>query len=302
MPELRQADVEDILQYITGIFTYRDMQDFGIRYDENKQNLRKIMQRLCNEGSKVVRHGNRDGMFRTVDGNSEEMRFWEADVNDYVPIQLPFGISQYCLIRPHDIIIVAGEKSAGKTAFLYNIIVDNMDILDTWLWNNETGASQMKQRMFALAPNMEIPPPFHAQWKQDNFGDAIKSNPDGLHIIDYVPVDMENLHACTHEIEGVWRNLRGGVAVIAMQKKPSTKTIFKGQEKTIRSDWAYGGAPTLFRASVYISLSDSVAKIVECKNPSPEMQRRHIHPKGKSWAFDLENEGTMFTNVTDYTG
>ncbi|NIN00011.1 MAG: hypothetical protein GTO24_18645, partial [candidate division Zixibacteria bacterium] len=65
----------------------------------------------------VEKYGERRGCYRRVDKECEEIDFLNAST-DTVPLELPFGIERKVEIMPGNIIVIAGEMNAGKTALL----------------------------------------------------------------------------------------------------------------------------------------------------------------------------------------
>jgi hypothetical protein len=98
-----------------------------------------------------------------------------------------------------------------------------------------------------------------SQWKDvsvyersDNFADVIKPGEGNLNIIDFLEV-VDEFWKVAATIQKIHQKLNGALCVVAIQKNP-------GQ------DLGRGGAFSLEKARLYLSLDYQVAKIISCKN------------------------------------
>lgn len=98
-----------------------------------------VLSRLC-EGEKPLleRYGQKRGCYRRIENTLEPMDFLNAPTDEF-PLALPLGVDNYCRLYPGNIIVIAGSKSAGKTAFLLNIVKDNMRRYEIDYFNSEMG-------------------------------------------------------------------------------------------------------------------------------------------------------------------
>ena len=219
---------------------------------------------------------------------------WEnADITANIPLQLPFNLHTLCKVYPKSIIIVAGSKNEGKTAFLMQCI--KLNILpalgfDVDFFNSETGAEQLKARFETLG--IPRPAPFHTWEQYDNFADVI--DPTHLSIIDYLDLNAE-VYMVGEEIDKIFRKLTTGCAIIGLQKPPPTVTYVKGIKKVIDRDLAYGGGFSAKRAVIYVSLSNHRLKLVYCKTP----MNPKLNPNNKQWSYEFDENG-FFKNIQPY--
>ncbi|MDD5220255.1 MAG: hypothetical protein PHV11_06800 [Candidatus Bipolaricaulis sp.] len=282
--ELTQGRVEDFLKQTTGKFSLRDIwNELGIESEQGKSHLRVIMHRLeeAPDGVKVERVRGQDGVFRVVDDTLQEIDWQNADASANVPISLPFSLEKYVKIFPKSIIMVAGAPNAGKTAFLYNTIVLNMSNQIIDLYNSETSPEQMRERFEYFEPPIPAPAPWRTYERYDNFSDIV--HPDHLSVIDYLDFNAE-VYMVGDEIEKIFRKLNKGVAVIALQKRPSTKFA--------EIDLGYGGAFSLKKASLYVSMDSGSLKIIKGKSWRDPL----VNPNGMLFSFQLVN-GCKFVNI-----
>ena len=285
---LKQSVVDEWVAPIKGTFDIKDICfDLDIASSEGKRKLRVYLARLEKRGVLAYLGGNK---FRKIDNELPEISWQTADLNAVLPLRFPFGEHNYCKISPKSIVIVAGTKNSGKTAYLYNFIKLNMDRFGIDLYNSETSPQQMKERFDPLA--IPDPAPFKVYERYDNFADVIQ--PDRISVIDYLDMNSE-VYMIGTEIDSIFRKLRS-VAVIGLQKPPPTVTFIKGVRKSIERDLAYGGGFTAKRSVLYISIGSNKLKIVHIKTPT----RRVNNPDNMVFTFQINQDGIHFDNIQRY--
>lgn len=295
MPKvLTQAVIEEWIGLIpTGKFSVHDIwNEVGIDSPENKAHLRVILGRLEVKGTISSSGG---GIYRKTDGIAPEIDWQNADPKKTVPLVFPFGEHELARIYPKSIVILAGSKNAGKTAYLLNVVALNMQDFQVDFYNSETSAEQLHERL----SHWEIPKPapFKTYQRYDNFADVI--HPDHISVIDYLDLNSE-VYLVGAEIDAIFRKLDRGVAVIGLQKPPPSVSLFKGEKKYIERDLAYGGAFTAKRAVLYISMSGGTEpgkpghlKLVYVKTPANPT----IKPDNMAWNYEIGQDGVTFQNV-----
>jgi hypothetical protein len=283
-----------ILQWLnlaSGTFTTRQIcSDLNILSVEGKSHLRVILHRLTESG--VITKTSTDGTYRKLDTEKKAIDWQSADISKTLPIILPFDIHKVCKIYPKSIIVVAGSKNEGKTAFLLKCVQLNMNSFIVDLYNSETGPEQLKERLAPL--DIPEPAPFNTYERYDNFGDVVE--PDHLTVIDYLDFNSE-VYLVGTEIDNIFRKLTTGCAIIGLQKPPPTRAIIKGVEKTIDRDLAYGGGFSAKRAVLYISLSARKCKLVYVKTPT----KNNVNPNNMTWTYNFDDTG-YFTNIERFYG
>jgi len=294
MPKQLTNDI--VLQFVTlvnGQFTTRQMwNELNIQSSEGKAYLRVCLNRLVEAG--VIAKTGVDGTFRRIDNEKKPIDWQSADISKTLPIVLPFGIHEVCRIYPKSIIIVAGSKNEGKTAFLLKCVQLNMSKFIVDLYNSETGPEQLKERLTPL--NIPEPSPFNAYERYDNFADVVDAGQDHLSVIDYLDFNSE-VYLVGAEIDAIFRKINGA-AIIGLQKPPPSVIHTKsGQKKVIDRDLAYGGGFTAKRSVLYISLSSRRCKLVYVKTPA----NPKVHPNNMTWTYSFDDNG-YFTNIQRYYG
>lgn len=288
---LTQSVVEQWVALVKGVFTVRDAwADIGIESPEARQHLRVILRRLEQKG---VISANGAGTYRKLDLEAPVIEWQAADPEKVVPLLFPFGEHKLCRIYPKSIIIIAGSKNVGKTAYLYNFIKLNMHDFQIDLYNSETSPEQMKERFQPL--EIPSPAPFTAYERYDHFADVI--HPNHVSVIDYLDMNSE-VYLVGSEIDAIFRKLKDGVAVIGLQKPPPVTTYVHGVKKTTERDLAYGGGFTAKRAVLYLSLSANKLKLVYVKTPA----QARVNPNNLTYTYQIKDDGIHFTNIQQYYG
>ena len=281
-----------VLQWVlltSGTFNSRQMwAELNIQTPEAKNQLRVYLNRLVNTG--VIAKTSLDGAFRRVENEKRPQDWQAADIKNTLPLQFPFGIHEHCLIYPKSIIILAGSKNAGKTAFLLQTVALNMDKFAVDLYNSETGPEQLKMRFEPLG--IPTPAPFNVYERYDNFADVVE--PDRLSVIDYLDLNSE-VYLVGTEIDRIYQKLTTGCAIIGLQKPPPVKVLVRGKEQFLSRDLAYGGGFTAKRAVLYISLDMGRCKLVYVKTPA----NPKVLPANMTWSYDIDEHG-FFANIQRY--
>jgi len=285
-PLISQSSITQWIGLTSGNFNVRQIwSELNVTTTEDKAILRTILNRLCD--SQVIAKTSIDGTYRRIDTMLDVIDWQKADINNVLPLQLPFDLHKLCKVYPKSIIPVAGSKNEGKTAFLCQCIMPNTKNFKVDFYNSETGPEQLKARFAPL--NIPIPAPFMTYQRYDNFADVI--HPEHLSIIDYLDLNSE-VYLVGEEIDRIFRKLTTGCAIIGLQKPPPSITYVNGVKKILDRDLAYGAGFTAKRACIYISLSSHRLKIVYCKTP----MNPKINPNGMVWSYDFDDNG-FFTSI-----
>lgn len=148
----------------------------------DKKTAVKILGRLVEDGL-IERHGDRRGSYRRIEGDCEKID-WKNARAHILDLRWPGNIERYVEIMPGNVIVIAGEANAGKTAYLLNVVRMNMERHDIHYFTSEMGAAEMHKR---LANFDDIAPDdwrFTPWERSENFADVIR--PDAVNIIDYM--------------------------------------------------------------------------------------------------------------------
>ncbi len=206
------------------------------------------MHRLVEEGV-VEKYGDRRGCFRPVESDIELMNFARAPTIA-VPIRYPFEIERWVETMPGNIIVIAGEVNAGKTAFCLNMARLNQELQGVHYFSSEMGAAEMRKRLEKFGDPLE-------SWKikayerSEAFADVIMPGQGYLNIVDFLELH-DNFYEVGGRLAEIHRKLKGAVAVVALQKNPGT-------------DVGLGGFRGMEKPRLYLSMGKGVLKIVKGK-------------------------------------
>jgi len=214
------------------------------------------------------------GVYRRVDAECEDIDFVNID-DTILDITWPFRIEELVQIMPGNIVIIAGEPNAGKTAFLLNLVKDNMRKHDVYYFSSEMGPMEFKKRLvkFDLPLNRWK---FHPKERTSNFADVIQ--PDAINIIDFLEI-YDEFYKIGAMIREVYDKLNKGTAVIAIQKN-------KGNE------YGLGGTRGLEKARLYLNIEPGKARIIKAKNWAS-----FENPNGLEIDFKLAQGCKFFTDT-----
>ncbi|MDD5722653.1 MAG: bifunctional DNA primase/polymerase [Syntrophales bacterium] len=283
-------EVRDWVLSSSGIFLSSDViKAVGLSSSSSRtelQNVSNILGRLRDEGL-IVKEGNKRGCFRTLDQEVEAIDFVNAPTEEF-KIHLPFEIERFVKIFPKNIIVVAGEPNAGKTALLMNIALENQAYHETHVFSSEQGPVELNERLSKFDfPLKDWTAKF---WERSSdFPDVIR--PDALNIIDFL-----ELHDRFWEISGIMKQihdrLNKGIAVIALQKNPTRKA----KDGTVSGEVGLGGFRGLEKPRLYLTMSiKNVIKIVKAKN-----WRTEFNPNGYAVRYSLAR-GCVFRQKGKWT-
>lgn len=248
-----------------GIVTKRDM-----------TNRRQIISRLVKEGV-ITRDNRRPGIFYVAQTDCPEIE-WQSCKPEALSLRWPFDIEKYVNIYPGNIIVLAGEQNAGKTALLLNLAVMNQDKFKVHYFSSEMGPEEMKVRadLFDWVDEWK----FKFYERSSQYPDVIK--PNDINIIDFLEIH-DNFWEVGGIIKDVHDKLGKGIAVIALQKPPGR-------------DIGKGGYTTLEKPRLYLSLSNEYPghrlKIVKAKNYA----QQEVNPNGMSVHFRLASGAYLSQN------
>jgi hypothetical protein len=262
---LRQ-ELEQWISLTSGLFSLTEAyMQLQILTSKEKNNVHQIMNRLCKDGI-IERSHTKNGVYRRIETSADEIDFMNVE-DKVIDLRWPFDIERWVKILPKNIIVIAGESNAGKTAFLLNLCFLNMGNFKINYFSSEMGAMELRDRLKKFETNLQ-------GWKENinfrerssNFADVIK--PNDVNIIDFLEITDE-FYKVGGMIKEIYDKLKKGIAIIALQKN-------KGVEMGL------GGARSIEKARLYLSIGEGHLKIVKGKNWATE-----FNPNGMEWKFKL---------------
>lgn len=274
---------KDWLATASGEFSaFSFAKDLGIRdaelRDEVLANLRDL--------GVIEPSGKKRGCYCTVANDCQRID-WQTATDDWYPLWMPLGIGELSGTRKKNIIVIAGETNAGKTAFVLNLAHKNLACNGgkherVWYFNSEMGPDELRGRLLNINRDMDKWAGLEPFERNKDFHQVVK--PDGLNIIDYMEISQD-FSMIAEWITKIHSALESGVAVICLQKKKS-------------EDTGRGGEFTLEKCRLGLALSYNhgvnACKIVKCKNPVGT-----TNPQGQERDFEIER-GSAINPVSEW--
>lgn len=190
--------------------------DLGLTTNDHKKAANMSLLRLRDEGV-IEKYGEKNGCYRLIPRDeNDEMEFIEEEVYEY-PVKLPFGLNDVVALYPKNIILLAGSKSAGKTAILIDLALKNQKTSDVVYLNSEMGAVEWSKRMKDFGCNFKTDIRFSAKKCSANFHDKIDGS-NKIFIVDFLEIH-ENFYEIAKYIRLIHDKLDKGICFIAVQKK-----------------------------------------------------------------------------------
>ncbi len=262
----------------TGIFyTSECFKDLGLTSRDFKKAAELEILRLRKAGA-IIKWGDRRGCYRIIDKEADEIDFLGAADDDIFPINWPFGLENWVKIHAGAIVILAGEKNAGKTGFLLNVIRQNMFTHKINYFSSELSPPELKDRLRKFQGIDINEWQFKAFKRNRNFADVL--DPDAINIIDYLQM-TDDFYRIGALIMEMFEKLRGGVAIIGLQKNKGVE-LGIGKERSAEA------------ARLYLTLEPGQLKIMYGKNwANPD-----INPDNKTFKFRLV-QGCRFIETNE---
>lgn len=262
------SEVRDFVVTSSGFFLTSDVFNrLQMTSRQEKKNVVLALLRLQKEGI-IERHGQRDGCYRRIENEIEETEWIDVAIKE-IPVKYPFQVHEQVITLPKNICILAGTSNSGKTAFMLDFVNKNMDKFKDKInyFSSEMGGMELKNRIINFGYGLEYwKDKFKFYERAGNFSDVIK--PDEINIIDYLDITDEFYKVGTM-IKEIFDKLNQGIAIIALQKNPE-------------KEYGRGGAMSIEKARLYLTIDPGRIKIVKAKN-----WRTEINPNGLYKEFKL---------------
>lgn len=285
--KVTKQEIKEWIQVSTGDWFHLDDIRKGLNIsNEAYGNLRKAVHDLCAEKICEPR-GGRTGQYRKVVADLELVSWLDAS-GEPIEFNWPkgrdstgFSFDGDIEVFPRDIIVVSGVSNMGKSAYVLNILVENMDNMKCRLMGNELDAKKFSRRLqrfdWKILTDDEGKPKFESILRYENHKDIIL--PDGLNIIDWLNLG-DNFWRVGKVIEGIQSKLTTGVAVIVLQKSEG-KALGRG------------GDFSRDMASVYFAIDKECLTVVKAKS------YKRKNPNGKMYHFTIEDGGSKFMDICE---
>jgi hypothetical protein len=190
--------------------------ELGLTTNDHKKAANMCFARLRAEGV-IEKYGEMNGCYRLIPKDeNDDMEFVEEEIFEY-PVKLPFGLNDIVSLYPKNIVIIAGSKSAGKTAILLDLAIRNQKDKEVVYLNSEMGPVEWSKRMKSFGCNFKSDIKFKAKKCSANFHDKIDGS-DKIFIVDFLEIH-ENFFEIAKFIRLIHEKLEKGICFVAVQKK-----------------------------------------------------------------------------------
>ncbi len=244
----------------------------------NRDTIRQILHRLWKDGV-TEKAGTKDGVYRRVETDIEIMDIFNAPTDEF-ELFLPLGVHQLCKIYPGNIIVVAGSKSAGKTAYLLNLVKENMKEYPIDYINSEMGETEFRNRLELFQDIKNV-----HDWKlrpirrTHDWWDLITKEKK-IFVIDYIEPPEDRIYMIGSYLRKIHEKLGEGIAVVGLQKRQGRDT-------------GHGDSFSMEKARLYLALDyDPANRINRIKIVDAKSWRTAENPRGKVREYKLINGST----------
>ena len=234
---------------------------------QDRKTVNNCLHKLLQEGL-LVKEGKKSGIFRTVDREEELIDWKNANITP-LNVEFPLEVHSHVQIHRGNVVVIAGESNAGKTAFcLRTALLNKPKFKINYLSSEMNDGTELRIRLDQFDEPLSSWDGIKFQFRTDNFPDKI--DPEGFNVIDYLDEGSDaEAYKMGMRIRQIADKLKGGIAVIAIQKPEGR-------------DLGFGGAGTLNRARLYLSISPGTLLIKKGKiwtNPESNPNGKHVHFK-----------------------
>lgn len=278
-----ESNLLGFLSHTKTWFHPRDVwNEYNLKSEEAKRYLREALEDRV-QASELQHEGQK---YRLINRELREVDWFAASQEDYIKLNLPFELDKYIKLFP-GIVVVAGEKGKGKSAWLFDCIFRNLGNRPQYLFCNDAQEVELKERFLGLAEKYDtelpVPPMLTCYERFDKFGDVVVKG--GINYVDYLDVNTE-FYSIGQEIDDIYRATGDGITFVALQKNPKEAI-------------GVGGIYSWKRAQLYVTLADP--KPPMCDTWQGEMKlvktrgrtMKGVDPTGKTWHYDI-HEGYRF--------
>jgi hypothetical protein len=285
--EKSRSVTDDVRGYVNdaeGEFSLAQMfSALNIMTKEEKDLARHAIKKLT-KSEEIKNKGGKTGIYIKVDSKDNIIDWRNADDKEY-PIKLPLNVQDLVKIYPGNIVVVAGASNTGKTSFMLETVRLNQRTHEVYYFNSEMGASELKTRLQLFSDVIALDKwKFTAIERSTNFADAIK--PKALNIIDFMEV-YDDFWKIGGWIRDVHAKLDGGVAIIAIQKKSSTKRD--------KQSYGRGGELSIEKPRLYLAMDRGRLEIIKAK----AWRSHDVNPNGLMRGFNII-QGWRFRPKTEW--
>jgi len=241
--------IKEWIEESDGYFSVSDLyRELAIRHTKDKTNVRQVVHKMVQDNL-LEKFGQKNHQYRKKQTILIPIDYMNVEARE-ATLKWPLGIEDLFVTYPANLIIVAGTKDSGKTAFLLDFIKKNQDYGTINYFPNEFAGEELNARL-SMHQDMLI-----TDWKFKCFEptqhpeDMIQ--PDEINVIDYLEIN-DKFFQVADKLTKMADKLEKGVLVVALQKA-------RGAMLGRGSDFSWE------RCRLYITLERGLAKILSAKN------------------------------------
>jgi hypothetical protein len=112
----------------------------------DKKNISKVLERMRKENL-IAKYGEKRGHYRVIDLSMVPMDWENCDITKTFDLDLPLGFHKLMYIYPKNILVIAGNTNAGKTAWLLNLVRENAHKQSIDFFSNDLTPEELKKRI-----------------------------------------------------------------------------------------------------------------------------------------------------------
>lgn len=245
-------EIKDWIVAYKGIFLSSEMaRALQINNKDHLKEMAKILNKLTDEGY-IERYGRRSGVFRKIERDYRKMEWLSASIQP-IEINYPLGLHNIFVTYAKNVIVVAGVKDSGKTAFFLDFIKRNHTKFKINYFTNEMGDEELSMRI-RQHKDIDVKEwSFSAYEMGGAWEDIIE--PDCITIVDYIEIN-NNFWEIGEVIKKMHEKLDKGILLLGLQKAYG-QLLGRGKEFSLQ------------RPRLYVTLENGRATIISAKNRLP---------------------------------
>ncbi len=246
-------EIKDWIVACKGIFLSSEMsRSLQINDKEHVKEMVRVLNKLAEEGY-IERYGKRAGVYRKIERDYREMDWLNAKIQP-LQVSYPLGLGNVFVTYAKNVMVIAGVKDSGKTAFFLDFIKRNHRKFKINYFTNEMGDEELAMRIRQHKDIQVTDWSFKAYEIGGAWEDIIA--PDDITIVDYIEIN-ENFWEIGESIKKMHEKLNKGILLLGLQKAYG-QLLGRGKEFSLQ------------RPRLYVTLEGGRATIISAKNRIPD--------------------------------
>lgn len=267
------AEIRAFLDVTKGVFSLQDVKSALHIVTQKEQTLLRVTLHRLVDANILERLENRAGLFRVIEKELEEITLTDEEDENPLDIKWPFGLENLVDIMPKNIVIVAGMKDSGKSAFCLNAVRMNMHRMDVKYFSSEMGTHELKRRLRRHDDLRISDWRFTAYMRASKFADVIF--PESFNVIDYLEISKD-FSLIADEIKQIYDKLTTGICLIAIQKDKD-------------AEYGRGKSFSMEKARMYITLDRQQYSNILTIKSGKNWHQEGVNPAGIEIKYKIVN-------------